>query len=122
MLRRGMAGLVLVIISASAASAVEVGRLRGHLEFLASEALEGRLTGTPEEQRATAYVAQQFENIGLKPAGENGTYFQGFDFIASTLLAWIMHARSFCATGTPCYQRVSHQVKVPIRTLLIHIC
>ena len=67
MLRRGMAGLVLVIISASAASAVEVGRLRGHLEFLASEALEGRLTGTPEEQRATAYVAQQFENIGLKP-------------------------------------------------------
>jgi hypothetical protein len=83
MLRRGMAGLVLAIITASAASAVEVGRLRGHLEFLASEALEGRLTGTPEEQRATAYVAQQFENIGLKPAGENGTYFQGFDFIAS---------------------------------------
>jgi hypothetical protein len=86
MLRRGMAGLVLAIITASAASAVEVGRLRGHLEFLASEALEGRLTGTPEEQRATAYVAQQFENIGLKPAGENGTYFQGFDFIASTSL------------------------------------
>jgi hypothetical protein len=77
MLRRGMAaGLVLAIITASAASAVEVGRLRGHLEFLASEALEGRLTGTPEEQRATAYVAQQFENIGLKPAGENGTYFK----------------------------------------------
>jgi hypothetical protein len=37
-------------------------------------------------------------------------------------LAWIMHVRSFCATGTPCYQRVSHQVKVPIRTLLIRIC
>ena len=49
MLRRGMAGLVLAIITASPASAVEVGRLRGHLEFLASEALEGRLTGTPED-------------------------------------------------------------------------
>src|SRR5215207_4413561 len=37
-------------------------------------------------------------------------------------LARIMHARSFCATGTPRYQGVSHQVKVPIRTLLIYIC
>jgi hypothetical protein len=36
-------------------------------------------------------------------------------------LSWIMHVRSFCATGTPCYQGVSHQVKVPIRTLLIHV-
>jgi len=25
-------------------------------------------------------------------------------------LAWIMHVRSFCATGTLCYQGVSHQV------------
>ena len=40
MLRRGMAGLVLAIITASA---VEVGRLRGHLEFLASEALAALL-------------------------------------------------------------------------------
>jgi hypothetical protein len=36
-------------------------------------------------------------------------------------LSWIMHVRSFCATGTPCYQGVSHQVKVPIRTLLIRV-
>ena len=43
MLRRGMAGLVLAIITASPASAVEVGRLRGHLEFLASEALAALL-------------------------------------------------------------------------------
>ena len=41
--------------------------------------------------------------------------------IGQDVLAWIMHVRSFCATGTPCYQGVSHQVKVPIRTLLIRI-
>jgi hypothetical protein len=40
----------------------------------------------------------------------------------NTKLTWIMHARSFCATEIPCYQRVSHQVKVPIRTLLIRVC
>src|SRR3954453_13180161 len=32
-------------------------------------------------------------------------------------LAWIMHVRSFCATGTLCYQGVSHQVKGPIGRL-----
>src|SRR4051812_32531872 len=36
-------------------------------------------------------------------------------------LAWIMHVRSFCATGTLCYQGVSHQVKGPISTLLIRV-
>src|SRR4051794_733230 len=36
-------------------------------------------------------------------------------------LAWIMHVRSFCATGTLCYQGVSHQVKGPIGTLLIRV-
>jgi hypothetical protein len=40
---------------------------------------------------------------------------------ALDVLTWIMHVRSFCATGTPCYQGVSHQVKVPIRTLLIRV-
>jgi hypothetical protein len=42
--------------------------------------------------------------------------------VAVTALAWIMHVRPFCATGTPCYQWVSDQVKVPIRTLLIRVC
>src|SRR3954471_13101435 len=37
------------------------------------------------------------------------------------LLTWIMHVRSFCATGTLCYQGVSHQVKGPIGTLLIRV-
>src|SRR3954468_14343280 len=37
------------------------------------------------------------------------------------VLAWIMHVRSFCATGTLCYQGVSHQVKGPIGTLLIRV-
>src|SRR3954447_8035703 len=36
-------------------------------------------------------------------------------------VAWIMHVRSFCATGTLCYQGVSHQVKGPIGTLLIRV-
>jgi hypothetical protein len=38
--------------------------------------MEGRDTGTAAYQRAAEYVAKRFEAAGLKPAGENGTYFQ----------------------------------------------
>ncbi|MGI9499955.1 MAG: M28 family peptidase, partial [Geminicoccaceae bacterium] len=53
--------------------------LRRHVEVLASEAMEGRLTGSRGEKLATDYVAQAFERLGLEPAGDDGSYFQPFD-------------------------------------------
>lgn len=38
--------------------------------------MEGRDTGTAAYQRAAEYVAGRFKAAGLRPAGENGTYFQ----------------------------------------------
>ena len=38
--------------------------LRLHVEALASEAMEGRLTGSKGEQLATDYVAKAFERLG----------------------------------------------------------
>lgn len=43
-----------------------------HVEFLASDALEGRNVGTPGFEKAVAYVEAEFKNIGLKPAGPGG--------------------------------------------------
>ena len=60
--------------------------LEGHVKILAGEAMEGRLTGTPGEQKATAYVASVFQAIGLEPAGDNGSYFQEFPFVAGVSL------------------------------------
>ncbi len=60
--------------------------LRFHVEALASEAMEGRLTGTKGEQLATAYVAAAFERLGLEPAGDDGSYFQPFEFTAGVSL------------------------------------
>jgi len=47
--------------------------------YLASDALQGRGNGTPELDAAADYIAEQFEQAGLKPAGEDGTYFQKFE-------------------------------------------
>ncbi|MBI1369218.1 MAG: M28 family peptidase [Planctomycetes bacterium] len=56
--------------------------LRTHITYLASDALEGRLTGTKGEQLATQYVADNFKSFGLAPAGDGGSYFEPFDFTA----------------------------------------
>ncbi len=43
---------------------------------LANDAMEGRDTGTEVYERAAKYVAAKFAAAGLKPAGDNGTFFQ----------------------------------------------
>src|SRR5215471_19465167 len=46
------------------------------MAFLADDLLEGRGTGKRGHEIAARYVAAQFESMGLKPAGSNGTYYQ----------------------------------------------
>ncbi len=43
---------------------------------LSNDKMEGRDTGTEAYERAAKYVADQFQSAGLKPAGDNGTFFQ----------------------------------------------
>jgi hypothetical protein len=43
---------------------------------LSNDQMEGRDTGTEAYERAAKYVADQFKAAGLKPAGDDGTYFQ----------------------------------------------
>ena len=51
-----------------------------HLNILASDEFEGRETGTPGNQKAADYIAEQFKNMGLPPVGENESYFQNVIF------------------------------------------
>lgn len=56
-------------------------RIRAHLTYLASDELEGRDAGTPGYDMAAAYVAAQFEEMGLKPGGDNGTFLQAVTIV-----------------------------------------
>ena len=51
-----------------------------HVQFLCREELGGRMTGSKGERMATAYVAAYFDYLGIVPAGDNGTWFQKFEF------------------------------------------
>ncbi len=51
------------------------------LSYLAGPECMGRGTGQPGYQKAADYVAARFKEFGLKPIGDNGTYFQGVPFL-----------------------------------------
>ena len=55
-----------------------IANLQKHIQILASDSLEGRRTGTPGEQKAIAYISNEFKNIGLQPKGTSG-YYQPFE-------------------------------------------
>ncbi len=59
---------------------IRVADLRAEVGYLASDDLEGRLTGTTGSRRAAEFIADQLRRAGLKPLGEAGTFFQSFEF------------------------------------------
>ncbi len=66
------------------AGAVDSNSIRAHLEFLADDALEGRRPGTRGGELAARYIAAQFQRMGLKPAGDSGTYYHRVPIITLT--------------------------------------
>lgn len=66
------------------AATFDGARWWSHVEYLASDAMQGRNTGSPEHKKAAMYVATQFERNGLKPAGEQG-YLQPVKFMSKEL-------------------------------------
>ncbi len=63
---------------------VDTTAMDAHLRFLASDLLEGRAPATRGGRLAAAYIAAQFQALGLEPAGANGTYFQPVALVGMT--------------------------------------
>src|SRR5690242_17985292 len=78
--------LVMLVALAVHAPSPDAARWWSHVEFLASDALQGRDTGSPGFEKAAAYVETQFKAIGLKPGGVDG-YRQPVRLESRTLIA-----------------------------------
>jgi Zn-dependent M28 family amino/carboxypeptidase len=50
--------------------------IRGELEFLASDALRGRGSGTQDELLTAIYLSSELRQLGIEPGGTNGSYVQ----------------------------------------------
>lgn len=60
--------------------------IRWHVRFLSLDLLEGRGTGQRGGDIAAEYIATQFAEYGLRPAGDNGTYMQKVPLVGITSL------------------------------------
>lgn len=59
-----------------AAASAEAKRIEADVRYLADDKLQGRDTGTPGYDLAAEHVARRYTEMGLKPAGDDGSFFQ----------------------------------------------
>jgi aminopeptidase YwaD len=84
MLARGFILLALVSLAACATKpAINTDTLRADVGYLASDALEGRMTGSAGEKLAAHYIEQRLREAQLEPAFGD-SYRQPFDFNAGS--------------------------------------
>lgn len=67
------------------ADLIQTADLRADIFFLASPDLAGREAGSTGDHVATDFIAAEFMRLGLKPVGDNGTYFQKMELVYGNL-------------------------------------
>jgi Zn-dependent M28 family amino/carboxypeptidase len=83
---RGVASVRLPGPAFVALNTISPEHIRWHVRFLSHDLLEGRGTGQRGGDLAAEYIATQFAEYGLKPAGDHGTYMQKVPLVGITTL------------------------------------
>lgn len=83
---RGAASVRLPGPAFVALNTISPEHIRWHVRFLSHDLLEGRGTGQRGGDLAAEYIATQFAEYGLKPAGDHGTYMQKVPLVGITTL------------------------------------
>src|ERR1700691_4800861 len=68
-----------------ATATIDPGLFLDDVKFLASKNLKGRGTGTPELEKAAAFIAGKFRSFGLQPI-DGKSYYQAFDVTTNAKL------------------------------------
>ncbi|TWT34542.1 M20/M25/M40 family metallo-hydrolase [Blastopirellula retiformator] len=72
-----------------AVNSIQSGEIQKHLDMLADDSFEGREAGSRGGRAAGNYLVEFLKDHGLKPAGDNGTYFQWFGSEYRNILAML---------------------------------
>ena len=72
-------------VSRVAENQLSTERISKHIQFLASDKLQGRRAGTPFADQAAKYIESEFRSYGLK-AGSAAGFLQPFTFVSSVKL------------------------------------
>lgn len=75
--------------------------LRAEVSHLASDELEGRMTGSAGIKKAAEHLVDRFKAAGLKPFGDNGTFYQQFEFTSGMELSPNQNRLEVTIAGEP---------------------
>ena len=62
--------------SAATTAAITSQDLRTRISIFADDSMQGRRTGTPGNAKGNAYIAAELRRLGLRPAGDSGSFLQ----------------------------------------------
>ena len=79
-------GLLILSCTGTVTTTDGIPQLKADIQYLASDELEGRDTGTEGEAKAANYIADRFKKLGIKGGGDNGSYYQTFTFTGTPIL------------------------------------
>src|SRR5262245_44029632 len=77
------------VAAKAAVASITKDELKTYVDVLADDTFEGRETGSRGGRAAGNYVLKAFEKLGLKPAGEEGTYLQSFGSASRNILGLV---------------------------------
>ena len=80
---------------------ITVGDLKSQVDYLASDELGGRMTGTQGTKGAADFITDRLAEAGLLPGGEKGTWFQEFEFTAGVEVLTNENTLTVMAEGGP---------------------
>jgi aminopeptidase YwaD len=72
--------------AAQAVSDLSPSRYFERVKYLSADQMKGRGNGSPELDKAADYIATQFRTWGLRPMGDDHTYFQKFELTTGAVL------------------------------------
>ena len=77
-----------------AAQTISPGDIRRRIGLIADDSMRGRDTPSPELDKTAQYIAGEYRRLGLKPAGDNGTFIQRYSldrvqFVGDSSVAFV---------------------------------
>jgi hypothetical protein len=79
-----LGSLAPLLVQAQATPSVQPHALQAHVTFLADDLLDGRAAASRGYEIASKYVATQLQQYGLKPAGDDGGWYQQVPLLEAT--------------------------------------
>ena len=80
-----MGELPRVHVPAATVGAITAGDLMTRLYIIADDSMLGRESGTIGNVKVTDYVAREMARLGLRPAGDRGTFFQSVPVVIASI-------------------------------------